>query len=192
MTTPLLRPHEPYPVAIHGARGRSPFLLTCDHAGRRIPEALGRLGLPEPEFERHIAYDIGASAVSRLLAAALDAVLVEQVYSRLVIDCNRPTRVEGSVPPLSESTPIPGNAGLSESDRAARVAEVFEPYHQAITAEIERRERARQPTVLVAMHSFTPVYKGVARPWHIGTLYGSDARLATPLPIVRPPCAIRT
>lgn len=178
---PLLQPNEPNPVAIVRPMGRSPFLLTCDHAGRRVPETLGRLGLPEPEFDRHIAYDIGAAAVSRRMANALDAVLIEQRYSRLVIDCNRPPGVESSIPTVSESTQIPGNADLSDAERRRREAEIFEPYQQAIAREIERRASADIATVLVAMHSFTPVYKGEARPWHIGTLYGRDARLAVPL-----------
>jgi predicted N-formylglutamate amidohydrolase len=28
------------------------------------------------------------------------------------------------------------------------------------------------------MHSFTPVLKGVARPWHVGVLYNRDMRFA--------------
>lgn len=177
----LLGADEPGPVDVWQADGTSPFLLVCDHAGRRTPTRLGRLGLPEHEFERHIAWDVGAAGVSRLLSAALDATLIEQAYSRLVIDCNRPVRVAGSVPAVSELTEIPGNLGLSPEERDGRIAEIFRPYHDAIGAEIDWRERAKRPTVLVAMHSFTPVYKGEARPWHVGTLYGRDARLARPL-----------
>ncbi len=177
----LLGPGEPHPVTVYRPGGRSPILLTCDHAGRRVPEQLGRLGLPEAEFERHIAWDIGARAVSRILADRLDAVLVEQAYSRLVIDCNRPPAVESAIPVVSESTAVPGNLGLSSAERDARVAAVFRPYHEAIAAEIDRRNAAGQVTALVAMHSFTPVYKGQSRPWHAGTLYGRDGRLARTL-----------
>lgn len=158
--------------------GRSPLLLACDHAGRRLPRRLGRLGLPESELERHIAWDIGIAAVSRQVSAALDATLIEQVYSRLVIDCNRPLDVEGSIPGMSEITEVPGNLDLTQSERATRVAEIFQPYHDRLAALIDARLAAPRHTVLVAMHSFTPVYKGVARPWHIGTLYGRDRRLA--------------
>lgn len=181
MTARLLAPDEPSPVSVTRPDGRSALLLTCDHAGRRVPRALGRLGLPEAEFDRHIAWDIGIAGVSAGIAEALDAVLIGQVYSRLVIDCNRPPRVEGSIPAISESTAIPGNRGLSGEDRAARVAEVFAPYHARIEAEIAARAAAGRETVLVAMHSFTPVYKGVARPWHVGTLFGRDERLAAAL-----------
>lgn len=175
----LLAPDEPSPALVTQPGGASPLLLVCDHAGRRVPRRLGDLGLPAEEFDRHIAWDIGIAAVSRRIAAALDATLVEQVYSRLVIDCNRPPRVPNSIPETSEATPVPGNRGLSPSDREARRREIFQPYHDAIEAILAAR--AGRPTVLVAMHSFTPVYLGEARPWQIGTLYGRDGRLAKAL-----------
>ncbi len=177
----LLDADEPWPVLTGWQDGSSPFLLTCDHAGRRVPRRLGRLGLPETEFDRHIAWDIGAAAVSGRLAEALGATLVEQLYSRLVIDCNRPPSVENSIPRVSEATQIPGNAGLSAAEKQARRAEIFQPYHDRIATLIDRRAERGRATVLVAMHSFTPEYLGVARPWHIGTLYGRDARLARSL-----------
>lgn len=174
----LLHPDEPAPVFVERPAGSSPFLLTCDHAGRAVPRRLGRLGLDEREFDRHIAYDVGIAAVSRLLADALDAVLIGQRYSRLVIDCNRPIVAPSSIPPISEATRIPGNEGLDETARQGRVDAIFRPYHDALATELDRRAAAGQRTVLVAMHSFTPCYLGVTRPWQIGTLYGRDRRLA--------------
>jgi predicted N-formylglutamate amidohydrolase len=177
----LLSPDEPSPVSVERSHGQSPFLLACDHAGRRLPATLGRLGLAEGELARHIAWDIGIAATSRILAAALDASLIEQRYSRLVIDCNRPPDAPSSIPQVSETTTVPGNLELSEAERQARFTEIFRPYHDRITAEIDRRLAEGQPTVLVAMHSFTPVYKGEARPWNVGMLYGRDGRLAKSL-----------
>ncbi len=174
----LLGPDEPPPVVVHGGAGVSTLFLTCDHAGRRIPARLGRLGLPETELDRHIAWDIGVAAVSRRMAERLGATLVEQRYSRLVIDCNRPPDVPNAIPALSEATPIPGNVDLSPADRQARRDEVFAPYHDAIASALDGRASTGRRTVLVAMHSFTPSYLGTARPWHVGTLYGHDARLA--------------
>ena len=112
------------------------------------------------------------------LADALDATLIQQNYSRLVVDCNRPPGVPSSMPEVSESTPVPGNVGLSGAQRAARVRDIFRPYHDAIEAELERRKNAKRPTALIAMHSFTPSFKGVARPWHAGVLYNRDPRFA--------------
>lgn len=174
----LLEADEPDPVVVHNTDGRSPIFLTCDHAGRRIPRRLGDLGLPAGELERHIAWDIGALTTSRLLSAMLDAPLVEQVYSRLVVDCNRPTRSPTFIAPLSESTAIPGNLDLSDGEIAAREREIYAPYHARITQMLDARKAAGIPTVLIAMHSFTPVYKGVARPWQVGLLYNRDTRMA--------------
>ena len=165
------------PVLEHRTTGRSPFLLTCDHYGRLIPELLGDLGLPEHERRRHIGWDIGIAGVAEQMSAALDAHLVAQRYSRLVIDCNRPPQAASSIPVISEATTVPGNDGLSHEAAASRRALIFDPYHQRIDAVIDARARAGQPTVLVSLHSFTPVYAGIARPWHIGTLYQRDTHL---------------
>jgi predicted N-formylglutamate amidohydrolase len=127
---------------------------------------------------RHIAWDIGIAAVSRFVADALDATLVQQNYSRLVIDCNRAPGLETSIPEISESTPIPGNIGLSEGAKEARRREIFQPYHDRIKAELDRRGQEGRPTALIAMHSFTPVFMGSGRPWQAAALYNRDARFA--------------
>lgn len=159
------------PVIERNVSGASSFLLTCDHYGRLIPDALGDLGLPESERRRHIAWDIGIAGVAERLSTALDAHLIAQRYSRLVIDCNRPPHVASSIPALSEATVIPGNEGISPTDAAARRRAVFEPYHRRIGEAIDARLAQGRLTRLVSLHSFTPVYAGVARPWHVGTLY---------------------
>jgi predicted N-formylglutamate amidohydrolase len=174
----LLGTDEPAPVSIYNEGGRSPLLIVADHAGMLIPRALGTLGVSETERARHIGWDIGIAPVCRQLAEALDACLIQQNYSRLVIDCNRPPESETSMPVISESTPIPGNVNLSDADKAARIAEIFTPYHEAIANELDRRKNSGLPVALIAMHSFTPVYKGVARPWHAGVLYNRDRRFA--------------
>ena len=166
----LLGPFDPHPVRVSNPEGRSPFLLVSDHAGRRRPAALGDLGLPARDRRRHIAYDIGIKPLAGLLARALDATLIEQRYSRLVIDCNRPPGHESSIPTRSENTAIPANADLPHPDRTARETEILEPYHNAIATTLARRPR----TILVALHSFTPVYDGVERPWHAAVLHETD------------------
>jgi predicted N-formylglutamate amidohydrolase len=176
-TSLLLGSADVPPVFEQNAAGRSPFLLTCDHYGRLIPRALGDLGLPAGELTRHIAWDIGIAGVAEALSTHLDAHLIAQRYSRLVIDCNRPPAAPSSIPRISEATTIAGNEGLARDAAEARRAQIFEPYHRRIDEVIERRLRDRVPTVLVSLHSFTPVYAGIARPWHIGTLYHRDTRL---------------
>ena len=174
----LLAADEPATFEVLEGNGQSPFLITCDHAGRRIPRVLGDLGLPAAELTRHIAWDLGAFQVARELARALGAFAITQTYSRLVIDCNRPPDVPSSIPTISEHTEIPGNHALPTVAVARRVRDVFQPYHSRIVHELDRRAQAGQPTVLVAMHSFTPIFKGVPRSWHVGMLYNRDTRLA--------------
>ena len=176
-TDQLLGEGDIPPVHEVNAGGTSPFLLTSDHFGRVLPRALGDLGVAESEMARHIAWDIGIAGVAERLADVLDAHLIAQRYSRLVIDCNRPPGVASSIPVISEATAIPRNENISDGERAARRREIFEPDHRRIDAAIDRRVHAGRPTVLVSLHSFTPVYAGVARPWHIGTLYNCDTVL---------------
>lgn len=176
-TSLLLGEEDVPPVLEKNAEGGSPFLLTSDHYGRTIPRGLGDLGLPESELERHIAWDIGIAGVANALSKHLDAHLIAQPYSRLVIDCNRPPGAASSIPRISEATIIPGNEGLTREAAEARRRQVFDPYHRRIHEVIDNRLRNGIPTVLVALHSFTPVYAGIARPWHVGTLYQRDTRL---------------
>jgi predicted N-formylglutamate amidohydrolase len=176
--TSLLLGSEDVPPVFEGnSAGRSPFLLTSDHYGRRIPRSLGDLGLPAGELTRHIAWDPGIAGVADALSKDIDAHLIAQRYSRLVIDCNRPPGAPSSIPRISEATVIPGNEGIARDAAQARREAIFEPYHRRIAEVIDRRLRDGVPTVLVSLHSFTPVYAGIARPWHIGTLYHRDSRL---------------
>lgn len=174
----LLAPDEPSPVIEEGREGRSDFLIVVDHASANIPRRLGSLGLPPAELERHIAWDIGGLCVARQVAAALDATLVAQYYSRLVIDCNRDPRAATSIPTVSEWVEIPGNIGISAAEIAARRAEIFDPYHDRLRALLDRRIAAGRRTILVAQHSMTDVYKGVSREMHAAVLYNRDRRYA--------------
>jgi predicted N-formylglutamate amidohydrolase len=178
LTKTLLAADEPRPVTVYNTDTTSPFLLVADHAGNLIPRALDRLGLAAADLQRHIGWDIGIGGLGRLLADALDATLIQQNYSRLVIDCNRPLDAASSIPSISELTEIPGNAGLTDTDKTARAAEIFRPYHDRIEAELDRRRQGGRATALVSLHSFTPVFKGVARPWHAAVLYNRDRRFA--------------
>jgi predicted N-formylglutamate amidohydrolase len=174
----LLADDEPAPFHVENENGASPVVVICDHASRRIPRALGTLGLTESELERHIAWDIGALGVASHLSALLDATLIAQTYSRLVIDCNRPLDAPTSITKRSERTEVPGNVSLTPEQKNARAAEIFAPYHSRIAAELDRRQASSQPVFLISMHSFTPVYMDFERPWQIGMLYHRDARLA--------------
>jgi predicted N-formylglutamate amidohydrolase len=167
----LLAADEPPPFRIENPEGSSRILFTADHAGRLIPRALNNLGLHEPNLSRHIAWDIGIDSVTQKLAKLLDATAIFQTYSRLVIDCNRNPDVPSAYPLISEATPIPGNHSLTEAEKQARRAAIFEPYHAAIA-------RLKTGKIYVAMHSFTPVYLGEKRPMQVAVLYNRNPRLS--------------
>jgi len=168
-------------VRVINPDGASPYVFTCDHASNFMPQAFGTLGLAMEELERHIAWDPGALPVAQRLAAALDATLVETCVSRLIVDCNRPLDAPNLIPETSETTTIPGNAGLSESDRQARIDLAWRPFHDAIERTIKARLAAGRETRLVSVHSFTPIYFGKQRPWHVGIIHDEDERIAAPL-----------
>jgi predicted N-formylglutamate amidohydrolase len=176
--TSLLAADEPQPVTVTNEHGSSPFVMVADHAGKYLPRRLQTLGLQEAECERHIAWDIGAGSVCCLIGDALGAVVIRQNYSRLAIDCNRTPGSETSIVKLSELAAVPGNIGLSKAQIEARVREIFQPYHARIASELDRRRQTGRPAVLIAVHSFTPVFKAVARSWHVGVLYNRDPRFA--------------
>ena len=176
-TSLLLAGDEVPPVLEENTESTSPFFFTCDHYGRLIPRTLGDLGVPESERARHISWDIGIAGVATRLAREMGVHLIAQRYSRLVIDCNRPFTSPGSIPLISEATEIPRNGGLTAEQVNARRRAIFMPYHACIAQALDARHARGLPTILVSLHSFTPVYAGIARQWHIGTLYHRHTQL---------------
>ena len=177
----LLGTDDPSAFEIVNEDGASALQLVCDHANRAVPAGLETLGLVEAQFERHIAYDIGAADVTRLLAQQLDAQAVLAGYSRLVIDVNRPPGHPESIPEISDETAIPGNQGLSENDQGLRVSGLFEPYHDAIHEALAHLRRRDTPPALFSIHSFSPEFGDGHRPWDVGVLWNRDPRIAKPL-----------
>jgi predicted N-formylglutamate amidohydrolase len=165
-------------ACIDNAAGGSPILLICEHASNRIPPQYGDLGLTQAERESHVAWDPGALGVARGLSRLMDAPLVHATVSRLVLDLNRDPSAPDSITTLSERTTVPGNVNLGASDRARRIDEVYHPFHDAADTLIESRVAGGRTRAVVSIHSFTPVYRDVGRPWHIGLIYNRDERLA--------------
>jgi predicted N-formylglutamate amidohydrolase len=176
---PLLGPADPAVFRIVNPAGRSPVLLTADHAGRAIPRCLGDLGLSDRQLASHAAWDLGVDGLGLLLAARLDAFLILHNYSRLVIDANRPPRAPDSIVSHCEQSAIAANLTIDTAGRQRRLEALFHPYHRRIAAELEARQAQPRPSVLVTLHSFTPVLGAEVRPWHVGVLHGRDARLAS-------------
>ena len=160
-------------VVVANPSGRSPFVLLCEHASRLLPPGFGRLGLAPAEFDRHIAWDLGAAEVAMRLACLLDAPLFLAGYSRLLIDLNRPPDTATSIPEMSEATAIPGNIGIDAAERQRRRELSFDPFHTAVAAHLDTR--SGRPTAVVGVHSFTPVFEGVSRSWHAGVLFRKAA-----------------
>src|SRR5436190_12435368 len=177
MGGPLLEGEE-QPVVVVSADSDSPFVFVCEHAGRRIRRLLGSLGLAQSELTRHIAWDIGAEAVARRVAERLGAPLVLQRYSRLVYDCNRPPDSADAIPAVSELTPIPGNQRLTPESRLSRIEAIYRPFHASLAALLDLRAVQGISSILVTIHSFTPVYKGVRRALDLGILHDRDRRFA--------------
>lgn len=175
--TPLLASDEP-PVVDLQDSGNGPFVFLCEHASNRLPKALGDLGLPAEALTRHIAWDPGAAAMTLGLATRLGSPAILQSYSRLVIDCNREPGLPDAITTLSEDTEIPGNRDLGPAARQQRVDAIWAPFHAAIDDLVATRIAARTPTVIVTLHSFTPVYRGLPRPWHVGIISSGERSFA--------------
>lgn len=169
--TPPVKNDWPPAVEVLNEDGGSDIVLLCEHASNHIPAEYQRLGLEEHELRRHIAWDIGAAGVARLLSGMLDAPAFLSGYSRLLIDVNRPLGASSSIPERSEATDIPGNIGITPVEKARRAEIMFTPFHDAVAAHLDRRLKSGRPTRLVTVHSFTPVYFGEKRPWQVGILY---------------------
>ncbi|SDU35822.1 N-formylglutamate amidohydrolase [Stappia sp. ES.058] len=185
MIAPVSLPAAPHPdvsavESLSGDPGVG-LLILCDHAGNAVPKAYDTLGLPKSEFERHIAYDIGARALTFALAAALSAPAVLSTFSRLLIDPNRGEDDPTLIMRLSDGAVVPGNARHDAGERERRLAVYHRPYHSAVEARIDAAIAAGHPPTVLSVHSFTPVWRGVPRPWHAGVLWDRDPRFAVPL-----------
>jgi len=180
-TQKILAADEPTPFVVLNGDSELPMLLVCDHASRRFPVSLGDLGL-DPALRRcHLAWDIGAGALTRLLAQRLGASAVLQRYSRLVIDCNRQLLDPGAFLEFGDGVIIPGNRNLDDQQKQARASEIYWPYHYAVAEELVRLRQRPSPPAVYAIHSFTPVLNGVSRHWEIGVLWDKDQRIAMPM-----------
>ncbi len=166
----LLGPDDPSPVTVLNEGSDYPVVLVCEHAGRAIPVSLGFLGLERRHMDLHIAWDIGTEALCRQLSQSLGATAVLQPYSRLVIDCNRPTNAPDAMPAVSDHVAVPANVDLIGPARQARIDEIFTPFHRAVDDILSRASCK----AAFSVHSFTPIMNGVPRPWDIGFLYRKD------------------
>lgn len=161
--------------------GRGRLLLTCEHASNRIPHRYHGLGVGSADLSRHIAWDLGALGLAERLSQALDAPLVHGTYSRLLLDLNRAVDAHDSIVGESEGTLIAGNVGLDLEERERRRLGLYQPFHEELDGLIATRLAAGWRGAVLSIHSFTPVFHAVQRPWHVGVLSHNDRRLADAL-----------
>ena len=160
---------------------RAGMVLLCDHASNALPPECGTLGLPAAELQRHIAYDIGAAAITERLAAILGVPAVLSRHSRLLIDINRGEDDPTLIMRLSDGAVIAGNNGLTPTERRDRIDRYWRPYHQAVSRVIDACLATQRRPLIFSVHSMTHAWKGIARPWHVSILWHDDRRLAGPL-----------
>lgn len=181
LATTLMGPADPPPYIIYNDSGKAPVLLVADHAGREIPQALQQLGLDPESMDLHIAWDIGSADLARGLADLLDAPLILGAYSRLLIDLNRQPDDATAIPPISDGTLIPGNAIVDEQQKTTRITSFFQPYHAAISERLDQFQAAGITPAFLSIHTCTPVFNQLHRPWHIGVMWDKDPRIAIPM-----------
>jgi predicted N-formylglutamate amidohydrolase len=174
---PLLSADEPGPYRVLNPRAELPILLVCDHASCRFPKSLGDMGLDPFTRRCHLAVDIGAGPLTERLAESLGVTAVLAQYSRLVVDCNRLLMDPGAFLQFGDGILVPGNRNLHQDEKDLRSNALYEPYHEAVDEQVQRLCSAGPAPAFIAVHSFTPVMNGEARPWEMGVLWDTDTRL---------------
>jgi predicted N-formylglutamate amidohydrolase len=178
---PLIGPDDPPPFTIHNEHGKAPVVLVCDHGSCAFPRSMDQLGVADWVLERHVAWDIGSDEVTRVLSECLDAPAVMAGYSRLIIDLNRRLEDASAFIRVSDGIAIPGNLNLDEEDKKQRVQSFYQPYHDAVSAMIQGHLDQGIYPALISIHSCTPVFDRVVRPWHVGVLWDADPRIPVPM-----------
>ena len=178
---PLIGPGDPPPFMTYNDHGRAPVLIVADHASPFFPAAMNQLGLADWVLEQHVAWDVGSDQLTRFLADELDVQAVLAGFSRLIVDPNRKLDDPTAFIEVSDGIAIPGNLELDEEQKALRVQSFFRPYHDAITARLERFEARDIVPALISVHTCTPVFDRIVRPWHVGVMWDCDPRIPVPL-----------
>lgn len=180
---PLIGPGDSPPFTTYNEHAGSPVLLVADHASPYFPASLNQLGLADWVLERHVAWDIGVDKLACFLADKLDAQAVLAGFSRLIIDPNRHPDDASAIAEISDGISIPGNIGLDEEQRAQRVQSFFQPYHDTIAEKLDRFLQAGVIPAMISVHTCSPVFDRIVRPWHVGIMWDKDPRI--PVPLIR-------
>ena len=169
--------YQPYKIC--NPKNNNNFIILCDHASYNIPKKYNKLGLTTNDLKKHIGWDIGALKLSKKISKKINSTLIHSGYSRLLIDCNRSLKSKGAFLDKSENIKIPGNLNISLKEKILRSKRYYFPYHNQIKKFINQSLKSNVIPSLVSIHSFTPVYFGKKRKWHIGLLQRKDQRLSS-------------
>ncbi|HET8899865.1 MAG TPA: N-formylglutamate amidohydrolase, partial [Rhodanobacteraceae bacterium] len=169
-------------------QGTAPLLVSLPHDGSAIPEAIAARMTPaaqrSPDTDWH---------VSRLyaLARALGASVIRPFHSRYVVDLNRPSDGHALYPGRAETGLVPivafdgtsiyrtGDEPDGEEIRQ-RVSRYWQPYHDALMAELARLRRVHARVVLWEGHSIRAevpmLFDGHLPDFNLGTANGASCR----------------
>jgi predicted N-formylglutamate amidohydrolase len=180
---PLIGPGDSPPFISYNDHAKSPVLLVADHASPFFPAAMNQLGLADWVLDSHVAWDIGSDKLAQFLADQLDAQAILAGFSRLIVDPNRQLVDSSAFVEISDGIAIPGNIGLDEEQKAMRVQSFFKPYHDKITSSLKRFSESGIVPAMISVHTCSPVFDRIVRPWHIGIMWDKDPRI--PIPLMR-------
>ena len=173
-----LIPHQETQVGeaatVLNPNARNTVFLICDHASNKIPPEFKNLGVGLADRQDHVAWDIGAADVTRVLSTELKAPAVLGTISRLVVDYNRQPDAPDVIAEVSHGVGVPGNKGLDSQQRETRFQRFYRPYHETIDQQLMRSGAA----VLVSIHSFSYDLDHVSRDFDIGLLFDEFEPLA--------------
>lgn len=157
--------------------GHAGVLVTCEHASQRLPEPWQWSEQDRRLVDTHWAYDLGAAELTRDYADAIGATAVLSRFSRLLADPNRPEDSPTLFRQIAEGMPVELNARIDAAEREIRLDGYYRPFHEAVDREVA----ASHAPLLLAMHTFTPIYEGTRRELEVGVLFDEEEALAMEL-----------
>lgn len=145
------------------------LVLTCEHAGNRIPKEHAALFAGAADvLASHRGWDPGALPLATQMAKQLRRPLLSTTWSRLLVEANR----SAHRPKIWSSF----TANLPEPERARILARYWQPHRQAVEEAVRTAIGKHGSVVHVAVHSFTPELDGVVRNADVAFLYDSSRR----------------
>jgi len=177
ISKPLLRT-ETRPWLRLLPRSVGPLVLTCEHATHRLPSGLRPSAAERKLLATHWGWDPGAWWLTREMSRELRASALGGRWSRLWIDLNR--RIDDSTLARREveGLPLSWNRHLGVTELESRIVAHHAPYHEELDRLLLRRVLRGLRPLLLAVHTFTPLWSGRQRRFDVGVLYERHGDLA--------------